>query len=155
MVKEFFAVMFQLVCYSLLNSFDLFTGPLILYVMLVVFSFPFLNPYLFAVLRLGLWNTGEAWISTLLQTFFVAVVQCSGAVVAGLISKAASSTWPAAMLVQVGSIVNSTGKMAGVMYNDRLLDNWSGIVIIEEFAAVLALVVGAIHLVECGIAAEK
>jgi len=147
--KEFFAVVFQLVCYSRLNSFDLFTGPLILYVTLVVFSFPFLNPYLFAVLRLGPWNTGEAWMATLLQTLFVAVAQCVGAVVAAFISKGARSAWPSAMLVDVNSVVNGTGREAGVIYNDSLPDSWSGIVVIEEFAAVLALVVGVIHLVEC------
>ena len=149
MVKEFFAVVFQLVCYSRLNSFDLFTGPLILYVTLVVFSFPFLNPYLFAVLRLGPWNTGEAWVATLCQTLSVAAAQCAGGVAAAVISKGASLTWPDAMLVQVGSIVNGTGKNAGVIYNDSLSENWSRIVVIEEFAAVLALLVGVIHLVEC------
>lgn len=148
-LKEFVAVVFQLVCYSRLRSFDLFTGPLVLYLTLVVFSFPFLNPYLFAVLRLGPWNTGENLGYVLIQTFCVAAAQCGGGAVAAVISTNVNSTWPSSGLVKSGSVVNGTGVAAGSMYNDSLENNWLGLVVLEEFAAVLALLVGVIHLVEC------
>ena len=149
MVKEFVAVMFQLVCYSRLHSFDLFNGPLVLYVTLIVFSFPFLNPYLFAVLRLGPWYRGKNLAYIFVQTLFVAAAQCGGGVAAAVISNRVESNWPSSALVRVNSVVNGTGVEIGSMYNDNVSDKERGLAFFEEFVAVLTLLVGVIHLIEC------
>ena len=54
-LKEFTAVLVQLVCFSRLGPVDLFNGGVLLYMILVVFAFPFLNSYLFGFLRFGMW----------------------------------------------------------------------------------------------------
>jgi hypothetical protein len=54
-LKEFTAVMVQLVCYSRLGMVDLFNGGLLLFMILIVFAFPFLNSYLFGFMRFGMW----------------------------------------------------------------------------------------------------
>lgn len=149
MVKEFVAVMFQLVCYSRLHSFDLFNGPLVLYVTLIVFSFPFLNPYLFAVLRLGPWNKGTSWFGVIFQTFLIACAQCGGGIVAALISNSVNSVWSSSALVRVNSVVNGIGVEAGSMYIDNFSNKERGLAFLEEFVAVLTLLVGVIHLMEC------
>jgi hypothetical protein len=57
MIKEYTAVLFQLVCFSRVQLPDFFTGAFITYVMLVTLGFPFMNSYLFFLLRLGPWTT--------------------------------------------------------------------------------------------------
>ena len=52
-LKEFAAVFTALICYSRIGAGNVFFGGITLYMILVVFSFPFLNPYLFWFLRLG------------------------------------------------------------------------------------------------------
>lgn len=52
-VKEMFAVMTYLLCWSRLGRDTFFAGPVVLYVVLLAYSAPVLNPLLFWALRLG------------------------------------------------------------------------------------------------------
>lgn len=150
--KEFCAVGFQMVCYSRLGSFDFFTGPLVLYVTLVVFNFPFLNPYLFAFLRFGPWlkeNKGSKYkFYVFLQVVFVSGSQLCGAFVASLITKDYLNKWGR----DIGFLNSNFTKVdAGVTYNslDNSLDSGSvGYLFAEELVSVVVLLVGVIHILE-------
>jgi len=151
-LKEFCAVGFQMVCYSRLGSFDFFTGPLVLYVTLVVFNFPFLNPYLFAFFRFGPWlkeQKGSMYhFYVFIQVVFVSGSQLSGAYVASFITKDYLAKWGK----DIGFLNSNLTKVdAGVMYKslDNGLDSGSvGYLFAEELVSVVVLLVGVIHILE-------
>lgn len=145
--KEFIAVFFQLICFSRLGLFDFFTGPLVLYVTLIVFNFPFLNSYLFACLRLSVWNRLSTDVRLpIAQIAVVLIFQCSAALCAAAMTKPAKDRWSNRTAVW-SSNVDAT---ADVQYNDvreREPQDYA-LVFAEEFVAVMALLVGLVHLME-------
>jgi len=151
--KEFFAVLVQLVCFSRLGQVDLFNGGLVLYMVLVVFSFPFLNSYLYGFLRLGMWYVrhpdvarGVWWARTLLQFLFMTVFQVCGALAAAFVVKEYQKSWPDAVLHSMSDTTPASGekyKSLGVLYQSYTAYYW---MFAEEFCAVLILLVGMLHL---------
>jgi hypothetical protein len=97
-VKEMIAVIAALLCYSRVGLADRVYSGMCLYVILVVFAFPFLNPYLYFFLRFGPWaawdkvDSQQKKLNTvlryLMQFAFVAAFQCLGAFAAAQIRKA-------------------------------------------------------------------
>ena len=149
--REFLAVLFQLIAYSRLGNFDFFNGSLVLFVTLVVFNFPFLNSYLFSVMRFGPWctQTMSMWdiVGLILQTVLVTVSQVVGALLAAVFTYAFETNWPDLKVVNE----KSNGTVAGVSYSDidSKLDgsNDRVYILLEEYFAVLTLLIGLIHLV--------
>ena len=97
MLKEALCVMIQLVCFSRTGLGDMFTGALILFMMLVSFGFPFLSSYLFFVLRLGPWYKSSmgcmGLFRLLIQLVFVIGSQIAGGYAAAEFLKAYAFTW--------------------------------------------------------------
>ena len=86
MAREFITVLIQIVCYERVQLNDMFTGSLILYMMLVTFAFPFMSSYLFVALRLGPWYPKDKGLGGLgrvvIQIILVVGAQLSGAAAA-------------------------------------------------------------------------
>jgi hypothetical protein len=152
-LKEFVAVLVQLVCYSRLGSVDLINGGVILYMILVVFSFPFLNSYLYGFLRFGMWwnnrlksRTGGWIIQTVIQFICMTLCQVGGALLAAWIVKQYSGSWGDAVLRSVSDPVD--GGAVGVQYESSA-SGVGGFMFLEEFCAVFILLVGLLHLMHC------
>ena len=109
LAKEYVAVLVQLVCYSRVMLPDMFTGPLILFMMLVVFGFPFLSSYLFFVLRLGPWYNGQmgvrGWMRIVLQAFLMTSAQLLGALTAASFLNTNGHIWAQSGMTESGSSV--------------------------------------------------
>jgi hypothetical protein len=108
-LKEFLGVFMFLVAYSRLELFDTFTGPLVLYMVLVVLAFPFVNSYLFLLMRWGPWYdtkqpvlTSRWWWRTMAQFGLVILAHFLGACAAWGAVKAyrGDGRWESAALVQ-------------------------------------------------------
>ena len=134
-VREFVAVMFQLVCFSRLGASDFFTGALILFVTLVVFDFPFLSSHLFACLRICVWGTsnGAGWAA--LQIVWFALAQIAGACAAAEVA-----TW-----ADLDSAVHRIG--------NRTISNEGSAAfqIVDEMMAVAVCLIGLIHLIDVSV----
>ena len=152
--KEFIAVWFQLVAYSRLGAFDFFNGSLVLYVTLVVFNFPILNSYLFSVMRFGPWGGNNfTWFSWnksywIVQTLLITLSQGVGAFVAAKCTNKFKDNWPNL------KVTSSNGTDFGFTYTDiddelSKSDSVSNhfYLVLEEFFAVLILLIGLIHLI--------
>ena len=158
-LKEFCAVFVQLVCYSRLGQVDLFQGGLILYMVLVVFAFPFLNSYLYGFLRFGMWvvktpEKGMSWTAWYMRTVFqfvcMTLFQIMGAIAAAETVKAINSEWPDAVLHSVNDAPSGlTGyyPKIGVLYERPKAEINVGVDFLEEFFAVFILLVGLLHLI--------
>ena len=84
-LKECTAVFVFCILNSRIGYFDAATTPLLLYFILVVFAFPFMNPFLFAFLRLGPWAKEigiKAWGSRILHVVIMSGAQLLGAYLA-------------------------------------------------------------------------
>ena len=126
---EFLAVFFQLFCYSRVGSLDLFASALVLYATLVVFDFPFLNPYLFWFIRLGpSWKFSRG---AAIQCVFVVACQCLGAGSAAAASYAARTP-------------DDTAIRSGAGWDN-------GFIFLEELLAVCAFLMGMVHVLRCEI----
>ena len=155
-LKEFVAVLVQLVCYSRLGSVDLINGGVILYMILVVFSFPFLNSYLYGFLRFGMWWNNrlksriDGWIiQTVIQFICMTLCQVGGALLAAWIVKHYSGKWGDAVLRSVSDPVDGGKyKAVGVQYESSA-SGVGGFRFLEEFCAVFILLVGLLHLMHC------
>jgi len=156
-LKEFVAVLVQLICYSRLGGVDLFNGGLMLYMVLVVFSFPFLNSYLYGFLRFGMWwnsaykSRGEWKFRTLVQFVSMTVFQVLGAWAASQFVNMYSDRWGDAVLHSVSDpplVSGSQYEKIGVKYEPPSSD-FAGYMFLEEFCAVFILLVGLLHLIGC------
>jgi hypothetical protein len=147
-LKEFTAVLVQLVCFSRLGQVDLFNGALLLYLVLTVFSFPFLNSYLFGFMRFGMWCVGDssAWFfKTFTQFLVISIFQVLGACAAAEIVKWSKASWEGAVYHSI-SDRNGTISQIGFVYEEA---KGVGVFVLflEEFFAVLILLIGLLHLI--------
>lgn len=173
-LNEYTAVLVQLVCYSRLGSVDLFNGALLLYMVLIVFAFPFLNSYLFGFLRFGMWwvycpqkggkppkiiddekepDDAEekiemsqlGWfVCTVFQFVLITAFQVAGAYSASRVTKWSEATWNASY------VSASDDKALPVQFfysGPSKVDIWW--VFLEEFFAVFFLLIGSLHLIHC------
>jgi hypothetical protein len=173
-LKEFLGVFMFLVAYSRLELFDTFTGPLVLYMVLVVLAFPFVNSYLFLLMRWGPWyDTKQQWFSTwwfrtMAQFGLVIGFHIGGACAAwGAVKRyRGEHRWENASLVQTVYTGNtkwidgaahpadtkSTVVAPELSYRAVQYSSSDGAVnfmlFLEEFVAVFILLVGILHLVE-------
>ena len=164
-VKEFVAVLVQLVCFERLGVIDLFQGGLVLYMILVVFAFPFLNSYLFGFLRFGMWlkkskkgkdaelGVWEWFGRTLIQFVLVTVSQVAGAVCAAELVGHINSTWGSVGMYKdyrgVNPPVEGNPKIGLSYLRPPESDIQDGYELFEEFCAVLLLLIGLLHLIAC------
>jgi len=163
-LKEFIAVLVQLICYERLGVVDLFQGGLILYMILVVFNFPFLNSYLFGFLRFGMWFKNPkkdndaalpywGWVlRTCVQFIVVTIFQVAGALCAAEAVKKINSQWVDAGLYNAvnGSVAPPVGgnPRIGVSYRRPAEDKIAGgDEFFDEFCAVFMLLIGLLHLI--------
>ena len=102
-LKEFTGVLMFLVAYSRMGMFDTFTGPLVNYVVLVVLAFPFINSYLFFLMRFGpWWMVGKNWMwvgRTVVQFSLVVTAQVLGSLSAYEVVKAYEDKWTNATMI--------------------------------------------------------
>ena len=161
-VKEFTAVLFQLTCYARLGNYDLFNGPLVLFVTLVIFGFPYLNPHLYSYLELGprLKDTqekGGTFGSTVLKIVCVAAGQILGAVAAAFLLKHVVSVYPKLGRSVTDSILyddsnlTDTGhySVPGFVYHgmeEHDMNSAYGYVFIDELLTQLTFLVGLMHI---------
>ena len=142
---EFLAVFFQLFCYSRLGSFDLFTSALVLYATLVVFHFPFLNPYLFWFIRLG--PAGKFNARMAAQCIFVVASQCLGAGCAAAASYGAETPDDTTVQMVVWSDKKWMDSNLGDVGSSK---GWNdGLVFFEECVAVCAFLMGIVRVLQC------
>jgi hypothetical protein len=102
-LKEFCAVFTGLICYSRIGIASPFYGGIILALVLIVFSFPFLNPYLFIMLRFGpFWRTDKvqsvndrwnAFFRNCQQSFFIVGSQIAGSFFAAFVRTELDKTY--------------------------------------------------------------
>ena len=147
-LKEFTAVLVQLVCFSRLGQVDLFNGALLLYLVLTVFSFPFLNSYLFGFMRFGMWCVGDssAWFfKTFTQFIVISIFQVLGACAAAEMVKWSKASWTGAVYHSI-SDRNGTISQIGFVYKEAKGVGFF-VLFLEEFFAVLILLIGLLHLI--------
>ncbi len=173
-LNEYTAVLVQLVCYSRLGQVDLFNGALLLYMVLIVFAFPFLNSYLFGFLRFGMWwvyspqkggkppkiiddekepddaeekiEMGQlGWfVCTMFQFVSITAFQVAGAYSASRVTKWSEATWNASYV----SVSDDKALPVQFFYSGpSKVDIWW--VFLEEFFAVFFLLIGLLHLIHC------
>lgn len=138
-LTEFCAVAFQLVCLSRLGPNDInsqlepsVAANLVLFVTLLIFQFPFLNGYILFMYDLCV--IGRTSPKRIFFCFFIVGMQVAGVAIAWLIIRDIQVHWK-------GSI---TWISAPAQSTDDGRNLWAEF--FEEFFAVLALLVGYIHL---------
>ena len=158
-LKEFTGVLMFLVAYSRMGMFDTFTGPLVNYVVLVVLAFPFINSYLFFLMRFGPWWVVKAdwmWVGrTVVQFSLVVTAQVLGSLSAYEVVKAYEDKWTNATMitsVKMGLSKSITkSPVPELLYNtvsDDGTDETHFFFLFEEFFAVFIFLVGTLHLIE-------
>ena len=157
--KEFVGVLMFLVAYSRMGMFDTFTAPLVLYMVLVVMAFPFLNSYLVFLMRYGPWYVPikeyyRMWmLRTVLQFCLVTVSHGLGAWAASAAVKSYTENklWKDAAMVRDingADVVESKLSYRAVADSGEDLDLVRFMFFLEEFVAVFILLVGILHLME-------
>ena len=158
-IKELLAVIFQLLCYARMGNYDFFNGALILFATLTVFSFPFLNPNLFAFLRLGPWRYrvdqpgGYHLVGTLVQIFFMVVFQFVGAIVAAVAWHGILNKWGMLAKGVDNGMLYKDSTVSGAVYNSidgRVTDDNDSraAIFADECAAQALFMIGVIHIME-------
>ena len=155
-LKEFVAVLFQLLCYARMGNYDFFNGPLILFVTLTVFGFPFLNSNLFALLRFGPWNKDSEFtvFGKLFQVMSLAGCQIAGAAAAAGAWYNIVGRWKMLGEAIENGILYTNSSVHGAVYNsldsnvevDTTLAQFS--IFMDEFAAQAIFFIGLIHIME-------
>ena len=153
-LKEYLAVIAALLCFSRIGISDYLYSGMCLYVILVVFSFPFLNPYLFIFLRLGPWakldfvkdNTGKYVTSTsntliryVIQIAIMLIGQLLGAYTAAKIRNKLDEIYDSEYTPPPHSSSNST----------IVLTDMHTKYAIDEMFCVAFLLIGLTHLIQC------
>jgi hypothetical protein len=163
MLKEMLCVMIQLVCFSRTGLGDMFTGSLVLFMMLVSFGFPFLSSHLFLVLRLGPWYKSSmgymGLFRLLIQLVFVIGSQITGGYAAAEFLKAYAFTWAGSGMSEVDvrknwifNRLNGTDSVATSRVDWQFLNvdtnvN-SGLPGLEEGVNTFVFMIGLLHLME-------
>jgi hypothetical protein len=139
---------------------DLFNGALLMYMVLIVFAFPFLNSYLFGFLRFGMWwvfapGGGKEdakemhlfeWVArTILQFLVMTLSQILGAFAASRVVKKSAELWPGAMYHSSSDAVGEETAIGFSYKPPASVD--IGWLFLDEFFAVLILLVGLLHLI--------
>jgi hypothetical protein len=161
--KEALCVLIQLVCFSRTGFGDMFTGSLILFMMLVSFGFPFLSSYLFLVLRLGPWYNQSMGLYGLfrliLQVVFIIGSQLLGGFAAAEFLKLYGSTWAGSGMSEIDSRknwifnrLNGTDGMASSRVDWQFLnvdrDVDGRLSALEEGLNTFVFMIGLLHLME-------
>jgi hypothetical protein len=163
MLKEMLCVMIQLVCFSRTGLGDMFTGALVLFMMLVSFGFPFLSSHLFLVLRLGPWYKSSmgcmGLFRLLIQLVFVIGSQITGGYAAAEFLKAYADTWAGSGMSQtdvrknwIFNRLDGTDSVASSRVDWQFLNvdtsvN-SGLPGLEEGVNTFVFMIGLLHLME-------
>jgi hypothetical protein len=142
-LKELVAVMFILTAYNRLGAYsDLLTAPLLLFLTLVVFAFPFLNSYLFVFLRFGPWYAPGHLVRSAVQAALVCGAQMAGAGCAVALQRQVVAAW-----YSDAAMRNPEGGAIGALYADSV--NLGAVEsMMEEGCAVFVLLVGLLHCIE-------
>lgn len=142
-IKEFTAVLFQLVCYSRMNNYDFFNGSLVLFTTLIVFGFPFMSPSLFATLRLGPWNVAGTWAfaGTCIQTGLIIGFQLLGAFAGAKTVVKYNEAWNLTSKSVISGGVDA-------MYTGTDGKEDPGWDLLEEMIAQTCFLIGLIHIIE-------
>ena len=133
--KEFAATFTALICYSRIgNDNMLYSGGINVGMILIVFGFPFLNPYFTSFMRFGpLWESDDR-LSNMLEWLFSIVAQITGACFAGYIRKCLTDAF-------------TTESLSGNYVFNPLPDTTNnGVWLSDEMFAVLFLLIGILHL---------
>ena len=158
-IKEFVGVFMFLVAYSRMGMFDTFTAPLVFYTVQVVLAFPFVNSYLFFFMRFGPWLTQDwnwTWgVRTMGQFLSVVLFQYLGSLAAYHAVIDYQSKWEnATMITSVEKGTSNTyieTRVPELLYNtvtDNDTDETRFYFMLDEFFAVLILLIGTLHLME-------
>ena len=155
--------MIQLVCFSRTGLGDMFTGSLVLFMMLVSFGFPFLSSHLFLVLRMGPWYKSSmgymGLFRLLIQLVFVIGSQITGGYAAAEFLKAYAFTWAGSGMSEVDvrknwifNRLNGTDSVATSRVDWQFLNvdtnvN-SGLPGLEEGVNTFVFMIGLLHLME-------
>jgi hypothetical protein len=163
MLKEMLCVMIQLVCFSRTGLGDMFTGALILFMMLVSFGFPFLSSYLVFVLRLGPWYKSSmgymGLFRLLIQLVFVIGSQIAGGYAAAEFLKAYAFTWAGSGMSEIDvrknwifNRLNGTDSAASSRVDWQFLNVDTsvngGLPGLEEGLNIFVFMIGLLHLME-------
>jgi hypothetical protein len=155
-LKEFVAVLFQLLCYARMGNYDFFNGPLILFVTLTVFGFPFLNSNLFTLLRFGPWNKSSEFsvLGMLSQVVCVAFAQILGAAAAAGAWYNIVGRWKMLGEAVDNGILYTNTSVHGAVYNslDSNVEQEAGLaqfsIFMDECVAQATFLIGLIHIAE-------
>ena len=155
--KEFVGVFMFLVAYSRMGMFDTFTGPLVTYMVLVAMAFPFLNSYLVFLMRYGPWYVPSksfywGWFFRTVAQYW-SVTLCHGlgawAASAAVKSYTGNDKWKdAAMVQKINGVEMVAPELSYRAVADLGDDDTRFMFFLEEFFAVLILLVGILHLME-------
>ena len=172
LLKEFCAVISVLVWTSRLGDFNWATTGMISYAAFVVFDFPFINPWLYGVLRFGEYRPKGGWTDPtatgkmFLHVLLFILAQCIGAIVAASMRYYFNQTYGTEMDTEAsgaaGLVIMHTVTVGNVTipfvnrapYYQQYSDDPSGISqsnigaywFFEECAAVMSLLLGVMHI---------
>jgi hypothetical protein len=153
-LKEYLAVIAALLCFSRIGLADHVYSGMCLYVILVVFSFPFLNPYLFIFLRLGPWakwdtvetpkgvpevSVSNTFVRYAFQIAIMLIGQLFGAYTAAMIRNRLDEVYDSEYTPPSPSSSNFTTALAD-MHTKYAID---------EMFCVAFLLIGLTHLIQC------
>jgi hypothetical protein len=146
-LKEFAAVFTGLICFSRIGIASPFYGGIVLALVLIVFSFPYLNPYLYILLRFGpFWKTDKinsvnsTWNSltrNIQQGFFIVGSQIAGSYLAAYVRTELDKTYNP-------EFIPAPPPNASKTPNDHQIQATQ---FFEEFFAVSFLLIGLINLI--------
>ena len=172
LLKEFCAVISVLVWTSRLGDFNWATTGMISYAAFVVFDFPFINPWLYGVLRFGEYRPKGGWTDPtatgkmFLHVLLFILAQCIGAIVAASMRYYFNQTYGTEMDTEAsgaaGLVIMHTVTVGNVTmpfvnrapYYQQYSNDPSGISqsnigsywFFEECAAVMSLMMGMMHI---------
>ena len=143
-LTEVVAVFFILTAHQRLGDYDLFSQSLTMFLTLVVFTFPFINTYVFMFLRLGPWFKPDHIVRTLTQVLLVFLSHGLGSFSAWRLHTEIVKN----RFDDAGFISNDNATvLVGVKYRESSSANTFDF-FVEEAVAVFVLLVGLLHLIE-------
>ena len=150
-IKEYLAVTAALLCYSRVGVTDYMYSGMCLYVILVVFSFPILNPYLFMFMRLGPWakwdviiNKDESQVTSWTNTFVRYLIHITITLVGQLLG----SVTAAHIRNKLDTVYNEYVPIPEVN-STVTTDDMHTKYVMDEMFCVAFLLIGLTHLIQC------
>jgi hypothetical protein len=154
--KEYIAVVLQIVLFKRLDLPDFLTAAFITYVLLVSLGFPFINSYLFFLLRLGPWTTSKntPGIKSLMKNLFQIVIVITAHLLAARTAadflKSHETTWETSHIHEIMNQGQNTSFESTISWNFYGSDENVNVALpgIEEALNSFLFLIGLLNIME-------